>query len=82
MSHLCVTGATYKGDYRVELQFNNAEKRVVDFGPFLQARPHPQYNAYKDKDLFQSFRIENGNLVWGDNWDLIFPVSDLYNGTI
>jgi hypothetical protein len=30
--------------------------------------------------LFQSFRIENGNLVWGKDWDLIFPIDGLYRG--
>jgi len=82
MSYLSVSNASYKGDYLVEICFSNNEQRIVDFGPFLEKNPHPQYNAYKDKKLFQSFKIENGNLVWGKDWDLIFPVTDLYNGTI
>jgi len=28
------------------------------------------------------FTIDNGNIVWGKNWDLIFPVEPLYAGRI
>jgi hypothetical protein len=31
---------------------------------------------------FQKFKIESGNVVWGEKWDLIFPVSQLYKGKI
>ena len=54
--------------------------RVVDFGNFIRKNPHPQYNRYLDPECFQTFSIENGNVVWGKDWDMVFPVEDLYNG--
>ena len=32
-------------------------------------------------EKFQGFRVEHGDLVWGD-YDLCFPVADLYRGKI
>jgi hypothetical protein len=36
---------------------------------------------YKDKDLFKKFNLEYGELQWND-YDLAFPVYDLYKGII
>ena len=44
--------------------------------------PHPQYNKYLEWKNFKKATIENGNVVWGKNWDLIFPIEQLYNGEI
>jgi hypothetical protein len=54
----------------------------VDFEHFLRNHPHPQYDRYLDPDLFQTFFIDNGNVVWGEDWDMIFPVEDLYLGNL
>ena len=27
-------------------------------------------------------QFENGNIVWGKNWDLIFPVEQLHSGKL
>ena len=31
---------------------------------------------------FQKFTIDDGNIVWGEDWDLVFPVEQLYAGAI
>jgi len=77
-----VTNAEYRIDYKVEIWFSDNTIKIVDFGNFLEKHPHPQHNKYKDKELFKQFKIEAGNLVWGENWDLIFPVTQLYKGVI
>lgn len=74
--------AVYAGEYKVQLSFNDNTERVVDFGSFLTESPHPQYNKYRDVELFKTFSIEMGNIVWGENWDLIFPVEQLHEGKI
>ena len=56
--------------------------QTVDIGDFIRRHPHPQYNKYLDPRKFSRFTIESGNIVWGKNWDLIFPVEQLHNGTI
>lgn len=54
----------------------------ADIGEFIRRHPHPQYNKYLDPRKFSRFAIENGNIVWGKNWDLIFPVEQLHTGAI
>ena len=49
-------------------------------GEFIRKHPHPQYNSYLKEPKFKKFKVENGLLVWGKNWDLIFPSEDLYHG--
>ena len=34
------------------------------------------------KNIIEKFTIENGNIVWGKNWDLIFPIEDLHAGAL
>ncbi len=52
------------------------KKRIVDFETFLRSHSHPQFNKYKETENFKKFQIENGNVVWGRDWDMIFPVYD------
>jgi hypothetical protein len=77
-----VEKAHYVEGYKIEIEFTDHNIKTVDFGNFLAKHAHPQYDKYKDIDLFKQFKIEAGNLVWGKNWDLIFPVMQLYRGTI
>lgn len=77
-----VINAKYIEGFKLEVVFNNQKTRVVDFGTFLNKHNHPQYNKYKKENNFKKFKIENGNVVWGKDWDMIFPVYDLYKGKI
>ncbi len=82
MKTIIVTGATYIRDYLIKIEFSDNTFRVIDFGPFLKENHHPQWDKYNGIGNFKKFKIENGNLVWGRNWDLIFPVSGLYSGNL
>lgn len=82
MRTLAVTNAEYVDGYRLDIQFSDGTKQLVDFGNFLENHPHPQHNKYRQLRYFKQFRIERGNLVWGKDWDLIFPVSQLHQGYI
>jgi Protein of unknown function (DUF2442) len=82
MKIISVADAIYIDNYKLEVVFNDNEKRIVDFGPFLNTHSHPQYNKYKKSGNFKKFKIENGNIVWGKDWDMIFPVYDLYEGKV
>jgi hypothetical protein len=65
------------GDYHLHLTFNDGKEQVVDFKPFLTRAQHPDIPSYLDPARFATFRIEYGELVWGD-YELCFPVIDLY----
>ena len=49
---------------------------------FIVRHTHPQYNKYLEWKHFKKATIENGNIVWGKNWDLIFPIEQLHEGKI
>lgn len=82
MNMLSVIGATYVGNLSVKIDFSDNTSRVVNVGDFIQRHPHPQYNKYLDEKRMRSFSIESGNVVWGKNWDLIFPIEQLYAGAL
>jgi hypothetical protein len=79
--YLEITEAKYVSGYKLLLTFNDGAARVVDFGPFLEKARNPDTTDYRDLKKFKSFRIEYGDLIWGDH-QMIFPIMDLYRGTI
>jgi hypothetical protein len=80
MRNFSIIKAIYKGDFTLELLFSDNTSKIVDFKAFLQS--HPQFGKYNKETNFKKFRIENGNVVWGKDWDLIFPINQLLNGNI
>jgi hypothetical protein len=73
--------AKYIGDFAIRLFFSDGLNRLVDFKPFLESSLHPSIRKYLDEDRFKQFQIIEGNLNW-NNYDLIFPVYDLYRGKL
>ena len=73
--------AKYIGDFAIRLFFSDGLNRLVDFKPFLENSLHPSIRKYLDEDRFKQFQIIDGNLNW-NNYDLIFPVNDLYQGKL
>ena len=82
MERLYITDASNAGGLSVTLHFSDNTSRTVDIGDFIRRHPHPQYNKYLEEKHFCKFKIENGNIVWGKNWDLIFPIEQLHSGSI
>ena len=82
MERLYIIKAENAGNLSVCLTFSDNTVQTVDIGKFIHRHPHPQYNKYLDPRKFSRFAIENGNIVWGKNWDLIFPVEQLHAGAI
>ncbi len=76
-----VVRAEHEGAYRLRLVFSDGTERTVDFGPFLCSSGHPAIRSFLEPDKFASFRVEQGDLLWGE-YDLCFPVADLYEGRI
>jgi hypothetical protein len=73
--------AEYSDGYKIRLQFNDGTSSVVDFANFLSNAKNPMMTQFRRKKLFQNFRIEYGDLMWGD-YEMCFPVADLYDGKI
>ena len=73
--------ATEVADYRIRLVFNDSTVQEIDFKPFLTRSYHPDIRAYLEPVRFAGFRVEFGELVWGD-YELCFPTIDLYKHMI
>ena len=71
----------YLGGYQLEIVFQDGKRQHIDFEPFLRNARNPDIRDYLDLKKFTSYRIEYGDLVWGD-LELCFPIIDLYNGQI
>ncbi len=76
-----IDSARYLSDYAIRIRFNDGNERLVDFKPFLSKSLHPSIKKYLDESKFSNFSLTDGNLNWND-YDLIFPISDLYKGQI
>ncbi len=80
MERIYIVSAVEKGNLALELTFNDGHKSIVNVGDFIRQHPHPQYNKYLNPEMFSTFTIDDGNVVWGEDWDLIFPIEELYMG--
>lgn len=78
---LKIDSAKYLSDFAIRIKFSDGSDKVVDFKPFLSKSLHPSIKKYLDEKKFSNFRLTDGNLNWND-YDLIFPIWDLYNGKI
>ena len=76
-----ITNTEHLSRYTLKLEFSDGTERVIDFEPFLKASRNPAIRAYLDPEKFSHFRLEYGDLVW-DDYDLCFPIADLYEGEI
>jgi hypothetical protein len=76
-----ITDVEHISDYKLKIRFNDEHQEVVDFEHFLRASKHPDIRKYLDIDMFKTFTIDHGDLIWND-YELCFPISDLYSGEI
>ena len=72
--------AVYLRNFEILILFNNNRMKVVDFAAAIKNYAIGDYASYANKTNFKKFNIENGNIVWGKNWDFIFPIEDVFNG--
>lgn len=70
-----ITNAVYLSDYRIEVEFDNGFKRIIDLQNFLENSDNKLIRKFLKLSLFQQFHIEDGTLVWGDNEFDINPMN-------
>ncbi|MBD2212944.1 DUF2442 domain-containing protein [Nostoc linckia FACHB-104] len=61
-----IIGVEYKEDYKLELEFNTGERKIVDLLPHLHGEV---FEPLKDKKLFIKFGLEWGTIVWENEAD-------------
>jgi len=80
-SYISIENARYIEDYKIYLKFNDGKENIVNFKNFLEKSNHPDIHKYIDIDLFKNFTLEYGEIEWND-YELVFPIYDLYKGQI
>ena len=65
-----VVSAVYQGGYRIELEFDDGQRGIVDFTRYLERRG--VFERFRDLEFFRSFSVnkELGVLTWGDEIDI------------
>jgi hypothetical protein len=78
---IAIISAEYIPDYRIKFSFSDGTERIIDFKDFLENAKNPMTRKYLNKQLFGSYSIEYGDIIWND-YELCFPIWDLHEGKI
>ncbi len=81
MKAISISQANYVNDYKISLTFNDGKKIIIDFEGFIKHSQHQDIKKYQDLILFKQFDIRYGDLEW-NNYDLSFPIYDLYQNKL
>ncbi len=76
-----ITEAKYLDNYKIQLFFSDKKEQIINFEPFLIKAKNPKTKKYIDKNLFENFTVQYGDLIWND-YEMCFPNWNLYNGEI
>lgn len=65
-----VVAAVYKGGYRIELEFDDGNRGVVDFSKYLDKGG--VFQRFRDIEFFRGFSVNDqlGTLTWGNEVDV------------
>jgi len=65
-----VAKATYKGDYRVHVTFNDGRAGIVDLADTILNDPRDIFRPLRDPAYFKRFKVAMDTLVWENEADL------------
>ena len=65
-----VVSASYQGEYKIEITFDDGRRGVVDFSKYLHKGG--VFDRFKDVGFFRNFKIneELGTVTWGNEIDI------------
>lgn len=78
---IAIKKVEYLGGCSLKLWFSDGVTQSIDFEPFLKNSQHPAIQKYLSRKYFTKYDLNGGELMWGD-YDLIFPIMDLYKNSI
>ena len=78
---ISITNAEYIRGYEIKFSFSDGVVKIIDFNDFLKNARNPMTTKYLDKQLFENFTIEYGDIIWND-YEMCFPVWNLHEGKI
>lgn len=78
---ISITNAEYIRGYEIKFSFSDGVEKIIDFSDFLKNAKNPMTSKYLDKQLFENFTIEYGDIIWND-YEMCFPIWNLHEGKI
>ena len=78
---ISIMNAQYIQDYKIKFLFSDGIERTIDFSEFLENAKNPMTLKYLNKELFENFTIEYGDIIWND-YEMCFPIWNLHEGRI
>lgn len=78
---ISILKADYQGEYKIRFSFSDQTVKVIDFFTFLNKSKNPMTKKYLNKNLFQNYSIQYGDIIWND-YEMCFPIWDLHEGNI
>jgi hypothetical protein len=78
---ISINKADYIEEYKIKFTFSDGIEKIVDFYGFLSGAKNPMTKKYLDKQLFKTFTISYGDIIWND-YEMCFPIWDLHEGRI
>ena len=78
---ISITNAEYIRGYEIKFSFSDGVEKIIDFNDFLKNAKNPMTSKYLDKQLFENFTIEYGDIIWND-YEMCFPIWNLHEGKI
>jgi len=73
-----VTNAEYLSGYTIRVAFTDGKVNDVDFWTWLYRHPHPSHDKFRNVSKFKKFKIDHGDIFWGRNREMCFPMGSLY----
>jgi hypothetical protein len=79
VENLAILSAKYVQDFLIAITFTNGKTKLVDFLPLFHKHVKGDNLKYFAPQNFKKFIVKNGNIYWGKNEDVIFPVALFLN---
>ena len=76
---ISIKKAHYISGYDILLFFSDGTQKIINFLPLFSEYVKGSYQQYLKLSKFKEFIVANGNVFWGKNEDIIFPISLLNN---
>ncbi len=70
-----VVAAHYLNDFSVAVTFSCGSTQLINFLPLFEKHVEGDNLKYFSPERFKQFIVKDGNISWGKNQDIIFPVS-------
>ncbi len=80
--NITVLAARYINDFSIAISFSSGQTQLVNFLPLFEKFVKGDNLRYFAPERFRKFIVKNGNIYWGRNEDIIFPVSQLLKNTL